>query len=275
MKKKISNAGFTLTELIVVIAILGVLMAVAVPTYGAIVERARGNICKNNTASINYALSIRRQEQPIEDESITNDEAMLAVLSGFFPEGLPKCPSGGSYGYNKNCTVYCKKHQSPTLTIPMDTLETMKDLIAEVAEAEKLTDKEKKEAALKELLGDAYDGKWINNEKLRAAIYNKLGGTWPEIEIDGQKVFCQPIANNPTDSADVIIYANNKNKTDANWNAPYVFHPEENCWYKYIEKDKNGNNKSLSLAGRYWSKESFDKDNKKTAESMKKDIADP
>ncbi|MEG2744617.1 MAG: prepilin-type N-terminal cleavage/methylation domain-containing protein, partial [Oscillospiraceae bacterium] len=123
MKKKKSNAGFTLTELIVVIAILGVLMAVAVPTYGAIVERARGNICKNNTASINYALSIRRQEQPIADESIKDDEAMKAALSGFFPEGLPKCPGGGSYGYNKNCTVYCKKHQSPTLTIPMDTLE--------------------------------------------------------------------------------------------------------------------------------------------------------
>ncbi|MEG1190701.1 MAG: prepilin-type N-terminal cleavage/methylation domain-containing protein, partial [Oscillospiraceae bacterium] len=132
MKKKISNAGFTLTELIVVIAILGVLMAVAVPTYGAIVERARGNICKNNTASINYALSIRRQEQPIADESIQIDAQMQEALSGFFPEGLPKCPSGGSYGYNKNCTVYCKKHQSPTLTIPMDTLEKMKDLIAKV-----------------------------------------------------------------------------------------------------------------------------------------------
>ena len=40
-KLKKNNAGFTLVELIVVIAILGVLMAVLVPQYIQYVEKSR------------------------------------------------------------------------------------------------------------------------------------------------------------------------------------------------------------------------------------------
>ncbi|MEG1190631.1 MAG: hypothetical protein RSD48_04190, partial [Oscillospiraceae bacterium] len=49
--------------------------------------------------------------------------------------------------------------------------------------------------------------------------------------------------------ADVIIYANKTYDEKNPWAAQYVFHPLENCWYKYI----GGN--TITMAGRYWSKD--------------------
>ena len=44
MNKKKKNSGFTLVELIIVIAILGVLMAVLIPQYIQYVEKARAGV---------------------------------------------------------------------------------------------------------------------------------------------------------------------------------------------------------------------------------------
>ncbi|MEF9970686.1 MAG: hypothetical protein RR731_00055, partial [Oscillospiraceae bacterium] len=189
------------------------------------------------------------------DESIKNDKAMQKELSGFFPEGLPKCPGGGNYGYNKNCTVYCKKHQSPTLTIPMDTLETMKDLIAKVVEIQKSGSAEEREKKLEELLDVELTNDYVSNEKLREAIYKKFNGTWLSVTIENNKIYCQTMNNDPKDFNEVIIYGNDKNESGTNWSAPYIFHPEENCWYKYVEKNDYGKVKDFNLAGYLWATE--------------------
>jgi len=57
-KLKKSNAGFTLVELIVVIAILGVLAAVLVPQYIQYVEKARVATDKNTCATIEQAINV-------------------------------------------------------------------------------------------------------------------------------------------------------------------------------------------------------------------------
>jgi|GEM_PF-1863200 len=57
-KLKKSNAGFTLVELIVVIAILGVLAAVLVPQYIQYVEKARVATDKNTVATIEQAINV-------------------------------------------------------------------------------------------------------------------------------------------------------------------------------------------------------------------------
>ena len=57
-KLKQSNAGFTLVELIVVIAILGVLAAVLVPQYIQYVEKSKAATDMNTAATIEQAVNV-------------------------------------------------------------------------------------------------------------------------------------------------------------------------------------------------------------------------
>ena len=45
MKQDKYNRGFTLVELVVVVAIISVLVAVVIPFYGAYVEKSRAAVC--------------------------------------------------------------------------------------------------------------------------------------------------------------------------------------------------------------------------------------
>ncbi|NLV87009.1 MAG: prepilin-type N-terminal cleavage/methylation domain-containing protein, partial [Clostridiales bacterium] len=53
-----SNAGFTLVELIVVIAILGVLMAALVPQYIKYVEKSREGVDRSTLGEIYHVVEI-------------------------------------------------------------------------------------------------------------------------------------------------------------------------------------------------------------------------
>lgn len=57
-KLKKSNAGFTLVELIVVIAILGVLAAVLVPQYLTYVEKARVGVDEAYVAEVGHVMQL-------------------------------------------------------------------------------------------------------------------------------------------------------------------------------------------------------------------------
>ncbi len=48
MRKLMSKKGFTLVELMIVVVILGILVAVAVPIFGAVTKNAQTKACKSN-----------------------------------------------------------------------------------------------------------------------------------------------------------------------------------------------------------------------------------
>ena len=58
MEKKMNNKGFSMVELIIVIAIMAVLIVVAAPQYLKFVERGRNSTDMNNAAAIESALLV-------------------------------------------------------------------------------------------------------------------------------------------------------------------------------------------------------------------------
>lgn len=109
MRKLMSKKGFTLVELMIVVVILGILVAVAVPIFGAVTRNARIKSCKSNQRVIKgnmetYAMTGDNGDQ-IElitgtDMDITGESSFLALFDG---GKLPLCPSATDTEKTNGC----------------------------------------------------------------------------------------------------------------------------------------------------------------------------
>jgi type IV pilus assembly protein PilA len=92
---KNSEKGFTLVELLVVIVIIGILTAIALPTFLNETAKAKQVEAKQNVNSINKAqISRRAQEQ-----SYTTDLDILAISSVRADAGTPATGTTTNYSY--------------------------------------------------------------------------------------------------------------------------------------------------------------------------------
>lgn len=89
------NRGFTLVELMVVVVIIGVLTAIAIPVYKASTAKAEAGACQANLRMIDSAI----QQYKMLDESTDKLTAanLEEKLKSYFSDGFPECPSGGKY----------------------------------------------------------------------------------------------------------------------------------------------------------------------------------
>ena len=81
--------GFTLAELLIVVAIIGVLVAIAIPIFSRSLERAREATCMANRRSL-YAQVIA--------EHILSDRPCSELFNEFVVNA-GKCPSGGTFSW--------------------------------------------------------------------------------------------------------------------------------------------------------------------------------
>lgn len=99
MKQNKANrkAGFTLVEIMIVVAIIGLLAAIAIPNFVKARATSQANACINNLRQIDAAVN----EYALEMKQTTGATVTLDELTPYIKlnatSKLPPCPAGGTY----------------------------------------------------------------------------------------------------------------------------------------------------------------------------------
>jgi len=94
MKKGRNQKGFTLVELMVVVVIIGILSAIAVPVYNNVTEKAEASACKANIRTLEGALEAYKAVNNITGQVSGGADAIKELLVPDYIKEWPKCPDG-------------------------------------------------------------------------------------------------------------------------------------------------------------------------------------
>ena len=90
---KKTRRGFTLIEIMIVVLIIAILLAIAIPNFLRARETSRAKSCKANLRQIETA----KEQYAMDNKLGAGDATAMANLWPDYIKNEPKCPSGGAY----------------------------------------------------------------------------------------------------------------------------------------------------------------------------------
>ena len=108
MMKFRNRKGFTLVEIMIVVAIIGLLAAIAIPNFANARITAARNACRANLRQIQGAIVAYQVD--------TGSDPASANITGAYVRSWPREPLNGNYsiaGTGANCNITCDQSASP------------------------------------------------------------------------------------------------------------------------------------------------------------------
>tara|TARA_B100001013_G_scaffold217866_1_gene132896 strand:- start:143 stop:544 length:402 start_codon:yes stop_codon:yes gene_type:complete len=105
--KQMRASGFTLVEIMIVVAIIGMLIAVAVPNFSKMRRDAQETACHAQLKQIDGS----KEMWATQEKRADGDTPSEAQIGEYISDGMPSCPGGGTYtlgavGQKATCTTH-------------------------------------------------------------------------------------------------------------------------------------------------------------------------
>lgn len=101
-----NQRGFTLVEILIAVAILGIVAAVAVPTVATIKSRSETKANAGELANVQAAVDAMMGDQELETVTAIV-QASATNTMGSFPDGTNPLYGGGTGDYMRQATTKC------------------------------------------------------------------------------------------------------------------------------------------------------------------------
>ena len=201
MRKNRICRGFTLIELIVVIAVLAIIAMLVIPSFAGLKDSAKESVCKANRETVAREIAVK---EATENRMLTQQEISNIINS--HGDGL--CPAGGkisvSYQSMGNYTVLCSVHSDSARLSAAETVISNFSTL------------------------DPSKYRYSINSQLFEEYYNTFGG-WQTFTSNGTTYYAKPYYNST--AKQMTVYANYISNDSVNWMANLIYH--DGKWYGY------------------------------------------